>query len=41
MRLGFIFTRVVACDGTPVRVMAAALGDDRGRLACRGLRRCA
>ncbi len=37
MRLGLIFIRVVACDGTSVRVMAAALGHDRGRLACRGL----
>jgi hypothetical protein len=41
MRLSFIFIQVVARDGASVHVMAAALGHDRGRLACPGLRRCA
>jgi hypothetical protein len=41
MRLSFIFTPVVAGDGTPVRVMAAARAHDRGRMACAGPRRCA
>jgi hypothetical protein len=39
MRLGFIVTSVVACDRTPMRVMAAAHARDRGHLACPGLRR--
>ena len=41
MRLSFIFTLIVAGDGTSVCVLAAAPGHDRGRLACSGLRRCA
>jgi hypothetical protein len=41
MRLHFIFAPVVDGDGTSVRVVAAAFGLDRGRLACPGLRRCA
>jgi hypothetical protein len=41
MRLRFIFPPVVAGDGTWVRVKEAAPAHDRGRLARRGLRRCA